>query len=102
LIQWVFGPRANKWNPELVTIYKAGKDIRVMVWEAFWAGGRTNLYIIDRDFKSTKYRYSANLYLEVLDNQVVKYYKEGLIFIQDNALIYTASSVKEWFANYDI
>jgi hypothetical protein len=27
--------------------------------------------------------------------QPIKYYKEGLIFIQDNALIYIVSSIKE-------
>jgi hypothetical protein len=48
--------------------YKARKDIRVIVWGAFWAGGSSDLYIIDRDFESAKYRYSASLYLEVLDN----------------------------------
>jgi hypothetical protein len=36
LIVWVFGPRADKWKPELVTTYKTGKDIRVMVWGALW------------------------------------------------------------------
>jgi hypothetical protein len=102
LIQWVFGPRANKWNPELVITYKAGKDIRVMVWGAFWAGGRSDLYIMDRDFESAKHGYSARSYLEVLEDQVVKYYQEGLIFMQDNASIHTASVVTEWFANYDI
>ena len=39
-----------------------------MVWGAFWAGGRSDLYIIDRDFESAKHKYSAKLYLEVLDD----------------------------------
>ena len=41
-----------------------------MVWGAFWDLGRTNLYIIDRDFESKKYGYSANSYIEVLDAEV--------------------------------
>jgi hypothetical protein len=102
LIQWVFGPRANKWKLEFVTTYKAGKDIRVMVWGAFWASGRSDLYIMDRDFESAKHGYSARSYLEVLDDQVVKYYYKGLIFMQDNASIHTAGIVQEWFDNYDI
>jgi hypothetical protein len=38
-----------------------------MVWGCFWDIGRTGLYLIDRDFESKKYRYSANSYIEVLD-----------------------------------
>jgi hypothetical protein len=56
---------------------------------------------LDRDFESTKHGYSARSYLEVLDDQVVKYYQEGLIFMQDNASIHTAGIIKGWFANYD-
>jgi hypothetical protein len=31
VIEWVFGIPADKWNLEMITTYKAGKDIRVMV-----------------------------------------------------------------------
>ena len=31
LIEWVFGIPVDKWKPEMVTTYKKGKDIRVMV-----------------------------------------------------------------------
>lgn len=102
LFEWVFGPRANKWNPDMVTTYRTGKDIRLMVWAAFWGKGRTGLHIMERDFESKKHGYSAQSYLEVLDEELVKYYEEGLIFMQDNASIHTAGEGKEWFANYDI
>ena len=45
-----------------------------MVWGAFWDNGRSNLYIIDRDFESVKYRYSIELYLEVLEAEVYPIY----------------------------
>jgi hypothetical protein len=41
-----------------------------MVWGAFWDDGRSNLYIMDRDFESAKHGYSGNSYLEVLDCQL--------------------------------
>ena len=71
LIEWVFGLRKDKWKLSHVTTYKKGKDLRVMVWAAFWGfGNRTPLYIIDRDFESKKGGFSANSYIEVLDANV--------------------------------
>jgi hypothetical protein len=98
VVEWVFGTPAQKWDPALVTTYKKGKDIRVMVWGAFWGDGkRTPLFIMNRDFESKKHGYSAESYLEVLDEMVLPYYEEGLIFMQDNAPIHTAKKVKRWF-----
>ena len=67
-----------------------------MVWGAFWDLGRTNLYIIDRDFEFKKHRYSANSYIEVLDIEiklVFDTFDPGYLFIQDNAFIHTAYKV---------
>ena len=44
--------------------------MKAMVWGCFWGDIRTNLYIIDRDFGSKKYRYSTESYLEVLNAEV--------------------------------
>lgn len=65
---WCFGLPQDKWKPEMVETYRSGKDIRVMVWAAFWGNKkRCPLYIMDRDFESEKHGYSANSYLEVLN-----------------------------------
>ncbi len=97
LIEWVFGLREDKWKPSHVTTYKKGKDLRVIVWAAFWGfGNRTPLYIMDRDFESKKNGYSANSYIEVLDAHV-QYMDDDLCFMQDNASIHTAQKVKDWF-----
>jgi hypothetical protein len=67
--EWVFGLPANKWKPEMVTTYKAGKQMWVMVWAAFWGQGeRSKLFVLERNFKLKKHGYSANLYIEVLEN----------------------------------
>ena len=68
-----------------------------MVWAGFWGGGKTPLYIMDRDFESKKHGYSARSYIEVLDARVMEYCTEDLIFMHDNASIHTAKIVKEWF-----
>jgi len=54
----------------MVDLYKKGKDISVMVWGCFWGGGRSDLYLLNCDPESKRGRYSANSYLEVLDNQL--------------------------------
>jgi hypothetical protein len=84
----------------MIQTYTCGKNMKVMVWAAFWDTGRTQLYIMDRDFESKKHGYSARSYLEVLVDQVRYWYKtlsRGYIFMQDNASIYTAQKVKDWF-----
>jgi hypothetical protein len=55
-----------------------------MVWGAFWDKGRSNLYIMDRDFKSAKHGYSIASYLEVLEAEVAPIYatlKPSYLFI---------------------
>ncbi|KAF4633416.1 hypothetical protein G7Y89_g4708 [Cudoniella acicularis] len=75
-------------------------NMKVMVWGSFWDYRRSKLYIMDRDFESAKHRYSTELYLEVLNAEVGLIFstlEPGYEFMQDNASIYTASKVKEWF-----
>ena len=54
----------------MVQTYNTYKNMKVMVWGVFWDNRRSNLYIMDRDFESLKYRYSANSYIEILDTEV--------------------------------
>jgi hypothetical protein len=58
--------------------------------------------ILERDFESKKHGYSTNSYLALLKDLVVPNYTNDLIFMQDNALIYTAKKVKEWFKEQGI
>ena len=47
-----------------------GKDIKVMVWAAFWGCKISNLYLLKRDFEVKKMGYSTNSYLDVLDQNL--------------------------------
>lgn len=104
--QWVFRTPAQKWDKDYVQTYKSSRDISIMVWGCFWDFGRSDLYILDRDFESKKQGYSANSYLAVLNDQVSPYYADledpGYIFMQDNARIHTAHKVRDWFTEHGI
>jgi hypothetical protein len=68
-IKWVFSLPADKWKPKIVTTYKVGKQMRVMVWVAFWGREeRSKLFVLERDFELKKHRYSTNFYIKVLEN----------------------------------
>jgi hypothetical protein len=54
----------------MVQTYSSNNNMKVIVWGAFGGTGRSNIYIIDRDFESKKHGYSAASYLEVLDAEV--------------------------------
>ncbi len=101
----VFCTCSQKQDKNMIQTYDCKKNIKVMVQGCFWDDGRSSLYIIDRDFESKKHRYFAKSYLEVLNAKVASIYASldlGYLFMQDNASIYTAIKVKEWFANYRI
>ena len=79
-----------------------GKDISIMIWGAIWIGGRSDLVVMERDSNSPKNGYTANSYLKVLDDQLSDDWLEEMHFVQDNAPIHTAKSVKDWFSNHRI
>ena len=99
---WVFGLPKNKWKPAMVETYKSNKNMKIMVWDMFWGSGRSSLYVMDRDFESKKFGYSANSYIEVLDAQLARHYTGDLWFVHDNAPIHTANKVKAWFKEQKI
>lgn len=63
----------------------------------FWQEGASDLILLERDFESKKYGYSANSYIAFLEEAIPTLWEPGLIFMQDNAAIHTAKKVKKWF-----
>ena len=104
--EWCFRTPAQKWDRDMVQTYGTNKNMKIMVWACFWDLGKSELYIMDRDFESKKHGYSAESYLEVLDAQVQPIFKNrmdtGYQFMQDNASIHTAAKVKAWFLENQI
>jgi hypothetical protein len=46
--------------------------------------------------------YTANSYLQVLNDEMPKCFEPGRTFIQDNASIHSAKKVKKWFEDEGI
>ena len=71
-----------------------GRDIKIMVWTAFWGGGQSDLYQLKQDFEIKKHRFSANSYLQILNDNLPGLYKPDLTFMQDNAPIHKIKNMK--------
>jgi len=95
--EWVFGTRKQKWDRDKVMEIPNGKTFSIMVWGAFWGSGRSDLYLLDRDFESKKHGYSAVSYIQILDHNLSGIWEPGLVFMQDNAPIHRARKSKLWF-----
>ena len=63
---------------------------------------KSELYILERDQESKKYRYSTQSYINILDNQLPKIQELGMIFMQDNTPIYIARTIKKQFKDIAI
>ena len=100
--QWVFRFPKEKWNKEMIQPVPKGKGVSVMVWAAFWGEGRSDLYKLARDFESKKMGYSANSYLEILEDNLLGIWEPHLTFMQDNAPIHKAKKVMKWFEDNGI
>ena len=74
----------EKWNKEMITPYKKGKGVSVIVWAAFWGRERSNLYRMIRDIQARRQGYSATSYVECLEEDIPDIWEPGLLFMQDN------------------
>jgi hypothetical protein len=100
--KWVFQTPQQKWQKEFILPKTKSKDISVMVWGIIWAGGKSDLVIMERDEESKRGGYSARSYQLVLEDQIPRCWQPGLVFMQDNAPIHTAGKIKKWFEDEGI
>ena len=80
----------------MIQPYKKGRGVSIMVWAGFYSTERSNLYRMVNDPTSKRGGYSATSYMECLEENIPTIYEPGLLFMQDNAPIYTAKAVREW------
>ena len=78
-----------------------------MVWASIWidSRGRTQrslLVIMTRDPNSARNSYSANSYIEALEEGLLPNYQPGERFMIDNASIHTAERTSEFLTDYGI
>ena len=104
---WVFRTPYQKWLKEMIQTFDKGKGISVMVWGAIFSScERSELVIMERDMASAKQGYSANSYLQTLEEGLLDITQDEdfleLIFMQDNARIHTAKKVLIWLEEQGI
>jgi hypothetical protein len=100
---WVFRTPCQKWDKEMIDPYPSGKDASVMVWAGFSGEkGRSKLIIMERDTQARRGGYSARSYITALEEGLVDYYEEGIIFMQDNAGIHTAHITRAWLTEHNV
>ena len=58
--------------------------------------------MIVRDADTRRGGYSLKSYAEVLDDQMPRCWEPGLIFMYDNASIYTVHIIRDWFQEHSI
>ena len=73
-----------------------------MIWGAFWGSGRSDLYLLDRDFEWKKHGYSAAFYIQILNHNLADIWKSELVFMQNNASIHRVRKSKLWFQEMSI
>lgn len=69
-----------------------------MVWASIWLDNqgrlrRSELIIMERDPSLARNGYSAQLYIQTLEEGLLRSYRPGDIFQHDNAPIHTAGTV---------
>ena len=70
-----------------------------MIWGVIWIGGRSDVFIMNRDEDAPHQGYTQYSYIEVLNDQLPTIFNPGMVFMQDNAPIHTAHKVKAWFVD---
>ena len=73
-----------------------------MVWGAIWLRGRSDLMIMTRDETIKRNGYSANSYINVLNQALPRCWSLGIKFMQDNAPIHTVKKITKWFKDQGI
>ena len=73
-----------------------------MFWAAFGFGIKSDLVIIEGDQNAKRGGVTAKVYLEVLAEHLSTILEYNSIFMQDNAPIYKANKVTEWFQEMGI
>lgn len=100
--QWVWRFYSEAYRRDLVNLKSHVKDISQMVWAEIWIGGRTKLIVMERDSSSPRNGFTANSYLDALEEGLIQHYEAGMFFQQDNAKIHRANISQNWFEEHGV
>ena len=90
----------------LTEVTTGGKPAQ-MVWAAIWLDERgyprrSDLIIMQRDPDAPRGGYSAQSYIQALQQGLLPHWRPSQRFMHDNARIHTAQVVANFIANYEI
>ena len=97
---WVFRFFEEKWTKKMIQPFPKRKGVNVMVWACFHGEGRSDFYKLARDFEVKKMGYSAALYIEVLEDNLLGIWESGFVFMQDNVFIHKVKKVTKWLKDH--
>jgi hypothetical protein len=105
--QWVWRLPADKWSHEMVEEISTARQPARMVWGAIWMTpggrcGRSPLVIMTRDSSAQRNGYTAQSYVDALEEGLRDQYRAGEWFMQDNAPIHTAKLSTQWLESHGV
>jgi transposase len=97
---WVFRTPQQRYDPDKIELYYKGKDKSIMVLAAFSGySERADLVVMERDPDAPRGGYSARSYISALEPIFDQIWEPGMLFMHDNAGIYSARLTQEWLRN---
>jgi transposase len=105
--EWVFRFADEKWKPRMITERSTSHRPQQMVWACIYIGsrGRTQrspLVIMQRDANAARNGYTADSYIEALEEGLLPSYRSGERFIIDNTRVHTARRTTEFLESHGI
>jgi transposase len=105
--EWCFRYDDEKWKTKMVTQLSTARKPAQMVWAAVWLDERgrprrSDLIIMQRDPDAPHGGYSAQSYIQALQQGLLPHWRDSQLFMHDNASIHTARAVASFIENYQI
>jgi transposase len=105
--EWVFRFADEKWKPRMITERSTSRGPQQIVWACIYidSKGRTQrspLVIMQRDANAARNGYTADSYIEALEEDLLPSYRPGERFIMNNARVHTARRTTEFLESHGI
>jgi len=97
---WVFRYTNEAYARQMVEPVSKSGTTSQMIWAAFSAETKSQLYVMTRDPLARRNGYTARNYIQILEDQLpIVCPPESLVFQHDNAPIHKARIVTKWLDN---
>jgi transposase len=101
--EWCFRFPWEKWDVRMIQAVHCHQRPRQMVWGSIWLDTRgyprrSKLVIMERDPDAKRGGYSSNSYIKALREGLLPRWRQGQLFMQDNASIHTSGKSIRWMA----